>query len=115
MKTLGMEHVFSAGRLLMKIGVREEIRAVAKQAEENKGKRIKVDMGFDLLFGILEKAVQENSEKEIYVFIADLLECSPEDVRTMKPLDLFQKLEQVASIEEWKNFFGYVKKLIMKK
>lgn len=115
MKTLGMEHVFSAGRLLMKIGVREEVRAVAKQAEENKSKVIKVDMGFDLLFGILEKAVQESAEEEIYKFIADLLECDPDEVRKMKPLDLCKQLEEVASIEEWKDFFGYVKRLIRKK
>ena len=115
MKTLGMEEVFAAGRLLMKIGVREEIRSVAKQAEENKTKRVQVDMGFDLLFGILEKAVQENAEKEIYIFIANLLECDPDDVRRMPPLDLFKQLEQVASIEEWKNFFGYVRRLITKK
>lgn len=115
MKTLGMEHVFSATRLLIKIGVREEVRAVAKQAEENKTKAIKFDMGFDLLFGILEKAVQKSAEEEIYKFIADLLECDPDEVRKMKPLDLCKQLEKVASIEEWKDFFGYVKGLIQKK
>lgn len=115
MKTLGMEHVFSAGRLLAKMGIREEVRAIAKQAEESKAKRIQVDMGFDLLFGIMEKAVQENMENEIYEFLADLLECNPDEVRRMKPLELLKKLEHVASVEEWKDFFGYVKKLIMKK
>ena len=115
MKTLGLEHVFSATRLLMKIGVREEVRAVAKRAQEVKTKEEKMDMGFDLFFGIMEKAIEEKSEKEIYVFIADLFECDPDEVRTMKPLELFKKMEQVASVEEWKDFFGYVKRLIQKK
>ena len=115
MRNLETHDIFSACRLLTKIGVREEIREVAKQAEENKSKKIQFDMGFDLMFGILEKATTENSENEIYKFIADLFECEPEEVRKMNPIDLFKNLEKVANIEEWKNFFGYVAKLMKKK
>ena len=115
MRSLETQDIFKAARLLTKIGVREEIREVALRAEESKGKKIKVDFGFDLLFGVFEKATQENAEKEIYKFIADLFECDPEEVRKMPPIELFKKLEQVANIEEWKSFFGYVAKLIRKK
>ena len=43
MKTLGMEHVFSATRLLMKIGVREDIRTAAKRGQEIKTKEEKTE------------------------------------------------------------------------
>ena len=111
MRSLETSDIFAAVRLLNKIGVREEIREVAKQAEENKTNKVRFDMGFDLIFGIIEKATSENSEKEIYKFIANLFECEWEEVRKMNPITLMKKLEEVANIEEWKSFFGYVKRL----
>lgn len=115
MRSLRTSDIFSACRLLSLIGIREEIREVAMKAEESKTKKVKVDMGFDLLFGVLEKATQENAEKEIYKFIADLFECDWESVRDMDPIELFDKLEQVADIEKWQNFFKRVAALMKKK
>ena len=114
MRNLETSDLFKAGRLMLKIGVREELQEVAKRAEESKAKKIKLDFGFDLLFGIFEKAMQENAEKEIYIFIADLFECEWEEVKKMNPIEMLKKLEEVANIEEWKNFFGCVLKSIKK-
>ena len=115
MRNLKTSDIFSMCRLLNKIGVREEIREVAKQAEESKTKKVRFDMGFDLIFGVIEKATQENAEKEIYIFIADLLECSWEEVRDMDPITLFDRLEEVANVEMWKNFFKRVAALMKQK
>lgn len=115
MRSLQTSDIFAACRVLSKIGVREEIREVARQAEESKNKKVKMDMGFDLMFGILEKATQENAEMEIYKFIADIFECDPEVVRTMDPTELFEKLLEVADVEKWKSFFGFVAKSMKKK
>ena len=115
MRSLKTSDIFSACRVLSAIGVHEEIREVAMKAEENKGKKVKVDMGFDLLFGILEKATQENAEKEIYKFIADIFECDWVAVRDMDPIELLDGLEQVADIEKWKNFFKRVAALMKMK
>ena len=112
MRNLETRDIFAASRLLRKIGVREEIKAVAKEAEESKGKKVRFDMGFDLMLGILEKATTESAEVEIYKFIASLFECEWEEVRSMNPITLFKKLEEVANFEEWKSFFGYVAKLM---
>lgn len=114
MRSLQTKDLFNAARLLTKIGVRDEIREVAAQAEASKGKKIKVDFGIDLMFGILEKAAQQNAEKEIYIFIADLLEKQPEEVEKMNPVKLIKDLLNVANIEEWKDFFVFVRGLIMK-
>ena len=115
MRNLRTSDIFSACRLLNAIGVREEIRTVAMQAEESKTKKVKVDMGFDLLFGILEKATQESAEEEIYKFIANLFECDWENVRDMDPVELLEKLEEVANFEKWKSFFVRVAGLMKKK
>ena len=115
MRSLKTSDIFSMCRVLSKIGVREEIHAVAKAAEESKGKKVKFDFGFDLLFGIIEKATQENAENEIYKFIGDIFECEWESVRDMDPIELMDKLEEVADIEKWKNFFKRVAALMKKK
>lgn len=105
MRKLQTTDIFAACRMLSRIGVREEIREVAMKAEESKTKKIRVDMGFDLMFGILEKATQENAEDEIYNFIAGIFECDAEEIRVMDPLELFEKSTEVADFEKWKNFF----------
>ena len=115
MRNLKTSDIFSACRLLVRIGVREEIREVALKAEESAMKKVKVDMGFDLLFGILEKATAENAEKEIYMFIANLFECEWEEVRDMDPIEMLDKLQEVADVEKWGNFFKRVAALMKKK
>jgi len=115
MRNLETRDLFEAGRLISKIGIREEILEIAKRAEENAGKKIKIDFGVDLILGIFEKAMHQNTEKEIYVFIANIFECTWEDVQHMDPLDLFDKLEQVADFEKWKSFFKRAVRLIPKK
>ena len=115
MRQLETSDIFAAARLLTKIGVREEVREVAKAASENGKAAVKFDMGYDLMFGLIEKATTAGSEKEIYMFIANIFECEWEEVRKMHPLKLFKKLEEVASVDEWKDFFGYVARLIKKK
>lgn len=115
MRGLQTSDIFSAIRTLTKIGVREEIKAIAKQAEENKGNINQFDLGFDLMLGIIEKASGQKAEKEIYILIADLFECTPDEVRKMHPVKMFKTLLEVANIEEWKDFFGYVRRSIMKK
>lgn len=114
-RKLQTSDLFSAIRLLKKIGVREEIKDVAMRAEESKTKKVKMDMGFDLLFGILEKAAEEKAETEVYMFIADLFGCTWEEVRKMNPLQLFKYLGEVADFEEWKSFFKHVAALMKKK
>ena len=115
MRNLQTTDVFAAFRLISKIGVREEVIETAKKATEIKNKTDQMDLGFNLMFEILEKAVQENAENEIYIFVADLFGCKPDEVATMKPTKLFKNLLEIADIEEWKDFFGYVRALIMKK
>lgn len=115
MRNLKTSDIFSACRLISRIGVREEIKEVARQAEESKGKKVQFDFGFDLLFGIIEKATAENAEVEIYKFIADLFESDWESVRDMDPIDMLDQLEQVADLEKWKNFFKRVAALMKKK
>ena len=62
-----------------------------------------------------ELRTKEKAEVEIYKFIANLFECNWEEVRDMDPVELLDKLEQVADIEKWKSFFKRVAALMKKK
>ena len=115
MRTLETRDLFSAYRLLSKIGIREEIKEIALKAEGEKGKASQKEIGFEFLFGVLEKATHENAEEEIYKFIANIFECEWESVRSMNPVEMFDKLEQVADLESWKSFFKRVAALMQKK
>ena len=106
--------VFEGARLVERIGIREEVIEVAKRAEESKTKKVQIDMGFDLFFGIMSKAITREAEQEIYKFLSNIFECKPEEVKKMDPLAVFETLKEVASIEEWANFFKSVAKVIPK-
>ena len=103
MRSLQTTDVFSAIRLINKIGVREEIKEVARMVEAKPGKKLRADAGVDLLLGILERASTQQGEAEIYIFLADLLECNPDDVRTMDPIDLMEKLEKSYHFFHWRH------------
>lgn len=115
MRSLKTSDLFSACRLLSAIGIRDEIKEVVNAAENSKSKKVQVDLGFDLLLGIIEKTAQGKAEIEIYKFIADLFECEWEAVRDMDPVELLDTLEKIADIERWKAFFGRVAALMKRK
>jgi hypothetical protein len=102
MRNLQARDLFAACRVLNAIGIKDEIKEVAKDSE-------KVtdiwDMGFDLVFKIFEKAVSQNAERPIYEFIAGIFECKWEDVQSMDLFEMIEKLKEVASPEKWKLFF----------
>ena len=114
MRKLQTTDVFEAARVILKIGVREEVQAVALRAAESKDKRVQLDMGFDLFFGIISKAAAKGAEMEIYKFLAPIFECNAEEVGKMDPFELWEKLMEVASIEKWKSFFKFAVKSIPK-
>ena len=115
MRTLQLTDVFAAVRLLGEIEMREEVKEIALRADEVKTKSEKTTLGIDLIFGVIEKATTKSAENKIYEFLANIFECAPDEVRTMDPIDLMDKLEEVADFEKWKRFFGHVAKLITKK
>lgn len=114
MRKLETTDVFEAARLILKIGVREEVQDVVARAQESKDKQVKLDLAFDLFVGIISKAASKNAEIEIYKFLANIFECDANDVGKMDPFDLIEKLQEVASFEKWKNFFKLAAKSIRK-
>lgn len=78
----------------------------------NSAKDITAEVGFDLIFSIMDKAVSENAEEKIFDFLANVFEEDTEIVREMPPAEFLDKVMQAASIDEWKSFFQRVVSLM---
>lgn len=108
MRSLKTKDLFSAVRLIKEIGVREEIKKVALE----KGEKDANTVGFDLLFSIIEKATEKNTEQKLYEFLSGPFECEAKDVEEMDLLELLENITQVADINKWKDFLSKAAQLI---
>lgn len=111
MRSLQTSDVFCMCRLLNQIGMKEEIKAIAMQAN-NMSDLAKEEVGFEVLFNLLDKATQKKSEKLIYEFLGNILEEDPEAIEKSDPVELIDKIVQVAEPEKWKAFFSRVASLM---
>lgn len=101
MRKLNTSDVFAFTRLVKEIGLKEEIKNItAKVAEETDVKAL----GIDIIFTLIEKFSEVNSENALYEFLSRPLEISKEEVGTMDLFDLVDKVMQMADVEKWKTF-----------
>ena len=84
------------------------IKKAEKQGEEivNKANEDadEYSLGFDFIFGVIEKFIEKESENAIYEFLSGPFECTPEEVEKIDPIDLVKGIFEIASIEKWKSF-----------
>ena len=114
MRSLRSSDIFSACRLLSAIGVREEFKSIAEKTNTMK-ELTQFDVGYELVFGLIEKATSSKAEKEWYSFFANIFECKPKDIEEMNPCDFLDKMIEVADVEQWKAFFHRVASLMKMK
>lgn len=101
MRKLNTSDVFAFTRLVKEIGLKEEIKNItAKVAEETDIKAL----GIDIIFTLIEKFSEVNSENALYEFLSRPLEIPKEEVGTMDLFDLVEKIMQIADVEKWKTF-----------
>ncbi len=104
MRHLQSSDIFAGCRLLSAIGIRDEFKAIAEKAQTTNS----LDAGYDLIFALLEKATTSKAEREWYKFLGNILEVKPEEVETMDPCVLLDKLFEVADVKQWRDFFSRV-------
>ena len=101
MRKLNTSDVFAFTRLVKEIGLKEEIKNITtKVAEETDVKAL----GLYIIFTLIEKFSEVNSENALYEFLSRPLEISKEEVGTMDLFDLVEKIMQIADVEKWKTF-----------
>ncbi len=102
MRKLKTSDLFALARCISQIGIKDELKKVGMEASNVNDI---ASNGFEIIYTLFEKVCEKKSEKPIYEFVATLLECKWEEVRDMNPLELIEKLKDVANITEWKAFF----------
>lgn len=114
MRKLQTHDVFMALKLVRAAGVKDEVSRIFKLTEvmEKQGKKISIrDVGIEFILGVMEKLAGTESENAFYELLAGPLEIEVEEIKTMDPLDLIEKvqgLQEVIDGERIKNFFKSV-------
>lgn len=104
MRKLQTSDVFELGRVVKKVGLKKELKEIAIKTNKSNEEADEYSLGFDFVFGIIEKFIEKESENAIYDFLSGPFECSPEDVKRMDPIDLVEGIFEIASIDKWKSF-----------
>lgn len=107
MRQLKTTDIFAFCRLVNAIGIKEEIRKIVMEADSLHDIHSNAEqVGFDLMFGIFEKAIQKKSEEKLFEFFSGLFEMETEAVKNMDPVDFIEGIMQIANMEKWRAFFS---------
>ena len=109
MRKLETSDVFAACRLMKKLGLKEKFKAIAEEANSSQDV---FDKGYDLIWDLFDPATEQNSEAEIYAFLAGPLEMTPEEVSHLHLDKLLESLQQMAVENNLVGFFKSAARLM---
>lgn len=104
MRKLKTSDIPSFCRCLKTLGVREQFRAIA--AEANTAKEV-WDRGFDLVWGIFDAATEAPGENALYDFLAGPFETTRKGVADMDLGDLLAGIQELLNDENLMVFFKF--------
>lgn len=113
MRKLQTTDIFAFCRLINAIGIKEDIKNIAMNAEKIRDIK-KEEAGFDLLFSIFEKAIKVNSEDAFFQFCTGIFEMEVTEIKKMNPVEFIEKLMDAADLENWKAFFSRAASLMQR-
>lgn len=88
-------------RCLKNIGIKEEVKKIAQEANTAQDAWSK---GFDLLWNIFDLATEKKGEAHLYEFLSGIYETSPQELEDM-PLDEF--MDGMRKISAENNLLGF--------
>lgn len=110
MRELKTRDVFAMSRIITKMNVKDDIKALAERVQ--KGETIdQTSAGVELILTVLEGASTKETEKMIYEFLGDVLEKTPKEIADSDPIALIKELQEAA---DWRAFFANVVRIITK-
>ncbi len=96
-------------RCLKKLGVKDKIQTMAKDASNVQDVW---DKGFELIWGIFDLATEAEGENALYEFLAGPFEMKPREVKDLDFEVLFGNLKQLAEDNNLNLFFKSAAKLM---
>lgn len=91
-------------RCVKKLGIKEQIRTIAQEA--NTAKDV-WSRGFDFIWGLFDIATEQAGEQFIYEFLAGPFEMTAEEVRDLDMDILLPNLKQLAKENNLSAFFKF--------
>ena len=91
-------------RCVKKLGLRDQIKTIAQEANSAKDAW---DKGFDLIWNIFDIATEQAGEGCIYEFLAGPFEMTPEEVRDLDMDILLANIQQMAMENNLTGFFKF--------
>lgn len=107
MRQLATKDIFTMSRIITKANLKDELRRIVKESEAGE---TKLNMGIDLMLGVLAGASSKAVETDIYAFLADVLESTPDDIANSDPDLLITRLTTDDGSKQWKDFFSKLAK-----
>ena len=102
MRKLKTSDVLAFCRCLKKLGVKEKIQNIAKEADSAKDVW---DKGFDMMWSIFDLATETEGENALYDFLSGPFEMSAQDVADLDIDAFFDNLKQLAAENNLTVFF----------
>lgn len=109
MRKLKTPDIFNGARMLKKLGLKEQAKQIAAQADDIQDIWA---MGFDFVWSIFDAATDNDGEHLLYEFLAGPFEMTPEEVENLDFPDMLDKLKQLAEENNLLPFFKSAVKLI---
>ena len=94
-------------RCLKKVGMKDQFRTIAQEANSIKEAW---ERGFDLVWGLFDAATEESGEAILYEFLAGPFEMTPEEVKDLDLDVFFESLQQLAAENNLARFFKFAAK-----
>lgn len=111
MRNLQTQDIFAFVRLIDEVGIKDELKTLI-MSKDTIADITSESFGYDMVFTLVSGASKKKAEEALYEFFANIMECSPDEIRTMEPTEFIEKAIKVADVEKWKSFFGSVAKLM---
>lgn len=102
MRKLNIADLFSASRLVVDLGLKEDVLDITEKVEAFKGAN---DIGYEIFFRLFSKATTKEAEKRIYDLFAGPFEMKTEEVACMELDALVRGLHEIANFPEFISFF----------
>ena len=102
MRKLKTSDVLAFCRCLKKLGIKEKIQNIAKEADSAKDIW---DKGFDMMWSIFDLATEAEGENALYEFLSGPFEMSAQEVADLDIDAFFDNLKQLAAENNLTVFF----------
>ena len=112
MRKLNTSDCFALIRLIKETGIKETLGEELKDLMQGKKKVLNAeDDGMELIFALISAFGSKGAEQAFYEFLSAPLEMSEAEIASLPPQETLKMIKELATIEEWRDFFGSAVKL----